>query len=143
MPRSYKEYPPSYFSILERFDEDPTEMHIELPARDAFGRRRDFYRLGDVLSRVMNTDSYAHRIHTILRDLVFSIRPPTAKGDEFCELVIGFNKMNKVVEDMLGIRDNLAPPGLIRELDKETIPEAGGAYDAERLEEIIRERGGK
>ena len=143
MPRAYKEYPPSYFSILERFEEDPTEMRIELPARDAFGRRRDFYRLGDVLSQIIQTDSYARRIHSTLRNLVFSIHPPTAKGDELCELVIGFNKMNKVVEDMLGIKDNLAPPGLIKELDKETIPEAGEAYDAKRLEEIIRERGGK
>ena len=57
MPRAYKEYPPSYFSILERFEEDPTEMRIELPARDAFGRRRDFYRLGDVLSQIIQTDS--------------------------------------------------------------------------------------
>ena len=143
MPRAYKEYPASYFSILERFETDPTEMRIELPARDASGRRRDFYRLGDVLSRVIQTDSYARRIHSILRDLVFSIRPINAKGDEPCELVIGFNKMNKVVEDMLGIRDNLAPSGLIKELDKETIPEDGEVYDAERLEEIIRERDGK
>ena len=52
MPRAYKEYPPSYFSILERFEEDSTEMRIKLPARDAFGRRRDFYRLGDVLSEL-------------------------------------------------------------------------------------------
>ena len=51
--------------------------------------------------------------------------------------------MNKVVEDMLGIRDNLAPPGLTKELDKETIPETGEAYDAKRLEEIIKERGEK
>ena len=143
MPRTYKEYPPSYFSILERFEEDPTEMRIELPARDAFGRRRDFYRLGDVLSQIIQTDSYARRIHTILRDLVFSIRPPTAKGDQPCELVIGFNKMNKAVEDMLGIRDNLAPPGLVKELDKEKVHQTGEAYDAKRLEEIIRERGGK
>ena len=143
MPRTYKEYPPSYFSILERFEEDPTEMRIELPARDAFGRRRDFYRLGDVLSQIIATDSYARRIHSTLRDLVFSIRPPTARGDEACELVIGFNKMNKVVEDMLGVRDNLAPPGFIKELEKETTPKTAEAYDAERLEEIIRERGGK
>ena len=143
MPRTYKEYPLSYFSILERFEEDSAEMRIDLPARDAYGRRRDFYRLGDVLSQVMKTDSYARRIHTVLRDLVFSIRPPTAKGDEPCILVIGFNKMNKVVEDMLGVRDNLAPPGLVRELDKEMPPQATEAYDAERLEEIIRERGGK
>ena len=143
MPRSYKEYPPSYFSILERFEEDSTEMRIDLPARDAFGRRRDFYRLGDVLSQVMQTDSYARRIHSILRDLVFSIRPPTAKGDDPCILVIGFNKMNKAVEDMLGIRDNLAPPGLVKELDKDVVHETGEAYDAKRLEEIIRERGGK
>ena len=143
MPRTYKEYPLSYFSILERFDDNPTEMRIELPARDAFGRRRDFYRLGDVLSQVMQTDSYARRIHSVLRDLVFSIRPPTAKGDETCELVIGFNKMNKAVEDMLGIRDNLAPPGLVKELDKDVIPQTTEAYDAEKLEEIIRERGGK
>ena len=143
MSRTYKEYPLSYFSLLERFEEDPTEMRIELPARDAFGRRRDFYRLGDVLSQVMNTDSYARRIHSILRDLVFSIRPPTARGDEPCELVIGFNTMNKAVEDMLGIRDNLAPPGFVKELDKDTAPQTTEAYDAERLEEIIRERGGK
>ena len=143
MPRAYKEYPLSYFSILERFEEDLTDMRIELPARDAFGRRRDFYRLGDVLSQVMQTDSYARRIHSVLRDLVFSIRPPTARGDETCELVIGFNKMNKAVEGMLGIRDNLAPPGLVKELDKEITSEAGEAYDAKRLEEIIRERGGK
>ena len=101
MPRTYKEYPLSYFSILERFDDNPTEMRIELPARDAFGRRRDFYRLGDVLSRVIKTDSYARRIHSVLRDLVFSIRPPTAKGDETCELVIGFNKMNKLLRTCL------------------------------------------
>ena len=35
------------------------------------------------------------------------------------------------------------PSSFAKELDKETIPEAGGAYDANRLEEIIRERGGK
>ena len=140
MPRTYKEYPASYFSILERFEEDPTEVRIKLPARDAFGRRRDFYRLGDVLSQIIQTDSYARRIHSILRDLVFSIRPPTARGGEPCELVIGFNKMNKAVEDMLGVRDNLAPPGFVKELDKDPTNET---YDIERLEEIIRERGGK
>ena len=143
MARTYKEYPSSYFSILEKFEEDSTEVWINLPARDAFGRRRDFYRLGDVLSRVIQTDSYARRIHSILRDLVFSIRPPTAKGDEPCELVIGFNKMNKIVEDMLGIKDNLAPPGFVEELKKEPISETGETYDVKRLEEIIRERGGK
>lgn len=142
MPRAYKEYPSSYFSILERFEENSTEVRIELPARDAFGRRRDFYRLGDVLSQTIQTDSYARRIHSILRDLVFSIRPATARGDEPCELVIGFNKMNKAVEDVLGIRDNLAPPGFIKE-NKGVTSEANEAYDAKRLEEIIRERGGK
>lgn len=143
MPRTYKEYPLSYFSILERFEEDSTEMRIELPARDAFGRRRDFYRLGDVLSGVIQTDSYARRIHKVLRDLVFSIRPPTAKGDEPCLLVISFNKMNKVVEDMLGIRDNLAPPGFMKELDKEETSSNTEIYDVEKLEEIIKEREGK
>ena len=143
MPRSYKEYPSSYFSILERFEEDPTEVWIELPARDAFGRRRDFYRLGDVLSQIIQTDSYARRIHSVLRDLVFSIRPPTARGDEICKLVIGFNKMNKAVEDMLGIRDNLTPPGFLKELDKDAVSQTGEAYDVERLEGIIREREGK
>ena len=140
MPRTYKEYPASYFSILERFEEDSTEMRIDLPARDAFGRRRDFYRLGDVLSQIIQTDSYARRIHSILRDLVFSIRPPTAKGDEPCELVIGFNKMNKAVEGMLGVRDNLSPPGFVKE---EISVETSETYDAEKLEEIIRERAGK
>ena len=143
MPRTYKEYPSSYFSILERFEENPIEMRIELPARDAFGRRRDFYRLGDVLSQIIQTDSYARRIHSVLRDLVFSIRPPTARGDEPCELVIGFNKMNKAVEDMLGIRDNLAPPGFLKELDKDIGPQTGEAYDIEKLERIIKERGEK
>ena len=143
MPRTYKEYPSSYFSILERFEGDPTEVRIELPARDAFGRRRDFYRLGDVLSQTIQTDPYARRIHSILRDLVFSIRPPTARGDETCELVIGFNKMNKAVEDMLGTRDNLAPPGFLKELGKEGGAQTGETYDVERLEGIIRERGEK
>ena len=44
---------------------------------------------------------------------------------------------------MLGIRDNLAPPGLVKELNKDVIPQTTEAYDAKKLEEIIRERGRK
>ena len=110
MSRTYKEYPSSYFTLIESFEEGPTEQQIPMNARDAFGRRRDFYRLGDVLSPVINEDTYALKIHTILRGLVFSIRPPTARGDEECMLVVKVNQMNQAVEELLGVRDNLRPP---------------------------------
>lgn len=140
MARTYKEYPPSYFSVIERFQEDATELRIELPARDAHSRRHDFYRLGKALSKVIHEDSEASNMHTILRDLVFSIRPPHAKGDEPCELIISFNAMNKAVEGLLGVRDNLTPPKFEEEVKT---PKTGKIYDAAKLEEMIRERGEK
>ena len=135
MTRTYNEYPPSYFILIEKFESDPSEVRIPFQARAAWARRRDFYRLREALRKAPPEDKYARRIHNLLNDLVFALDPSNTKGEEDCELVVTSNPMNSAVEKALGLRPDPRP-----RLPEEQGSERGQAYDAKELERIMRER---
>ena len=138
MARIYKEYPSSYFQLIEKFEEDSSEVRIALKARAAWARRRDFYRFRDALRAGVLEDKYAKKIYNLLNDLVFSLSPSTAMGEEDCELVINLNPMNKAVENVLGVK---AADHKVRvEEEEERADVDGTKYDTEELERIMRER---
>ena len=136
MTRTYQEYPPSYFILIEKFESDRSEVRIPFQAKAAWARRRDFYRLREALRVAPTEDKYARKIQNLLNDLVFALNPSAARGEENCELVITINPMNEAVEKALGLRQDPRP------MSPETTGEGGRgeAYDAKELERIMNER---
>lgn len=116
MTKSYKDFPPYYFTLLEHFVSDNSEQVFTLPARDAYSRRSDFHRFKKSLCvGADGGDTYAEYLYDIFQTLIISIRPGKARDDEPVQLVIYL--------DPLAVKFGATERRVMRELPQRPVEE--------------------
>jgi len=86
-----REYPPSYFKVLEFFAKGQTSVELTLPYRDAASRRHHFYSFFRSLAEGYREDEYIKRMSDIANTIVISLYPTTARGGEEVTLTFAIN----------------------------------------------------
>jgi len=120
-----KDYPPSYFKVLEFFADGRKLVEVKMPYKEAASRRHHFYSFFRALAEGYREDPYVKRMSDIANTLVISLYPTTARGNEEVTLTFAINVMEE------------AFPSLTREEPIKVADEPG--YDPADIEKLITE----
>ncbi len=97
MPKNYKDYPESYFHVVEKFARTGEDVVLDDTYRAASFVRHDLNRFFKALSLAAQTDRHASDLSNIIRDIVLVIEPPHAKGGDPARLIVKVNPMTKAI----------------------------------------------
>lgn len=138
--RSYKDYPKSYFTILDSLREAPTvEKSFKMPYRQAASIRRDFYRFFRALEVAYETDKGSRELCDFKQDITISVIPSRAGSDQEVTITFAINILAQLVEPPIRERlEEAVPNGEEGEVGlseaEDTIP-----LDTDMIEQMIAE----
>ncbi len=95
--KNYRDYPESYFDIVERFGKNGEDMVLEDTYAAVSYVRHDLHRFFKALSLAAEGDPYAANLSNIIRDINLIIEPPHAKREDQAKLVVKVNPMTKAL----------------------------------------------
>lgn len=101
MTRSWKDYPSSFFTIIDRFEKDKTPLVIDHPhVGELRARRRLFYLFfKSVAKAVEENDRDALNVYRITRNLTVGISPSRGDGQQPGKLTIRYDLFASAMEE--------------------------------------------
>lgn len=127
--KSAREYPTSYFKILELFSEGQNEVTISMTYREAASRRHHFYTFFRALARDYTKDSYIAKMSDIANTVIISLSPSSARKNEKVELLFSLNPLEIAFAEAYESK-----------VDKPVDTVGAATYDVEEIERLIAER---
>ena len=126
MPRSYRDFPESYFQLLSHFEGSRETLTLRgEEAKELASRRRDLYRFFESLSKAASSgDTFAERLSKTSRNLTIGYEKDPPK------LVIKINAISRMLE-------NLASEEGEKKIEKKKETQTH-TYDEEELKEIMK-----
>ena len=135
MSRNYREFPLSYFRVVEAFTDGRKSVDLPMTAKRAYNLRHDMYRFRKALHASADEDSEARGMFNIMRDLTFSMVPAYARGDMPCTLHVERDFLGELLNntdlDVPSQPTSISPDG------------EASSFDIDQLERLMEEREGK
>ena len=127
--KTSRDYPESYFKILQFFAEYREEdKSVKMSYREASSRRHHFYRFVKALADDYGKDSYLTKMSNVANTIVISIDPAKAKPND--EVTITFS-VNPLEIALIDVEDKIKDDDVI-------LPGVGEAYDLDEIERLIK-----
>ncbi len=127
--KTAKEYPPSYFKILEFFSDGRDEVSVTMTYREAASRRHHFYTFFRALAREYTKDAYIAKMSDIANTVVISVNPATARKNDPVTLLFSINPLETALSSVLP-----------EKVDKPIDTTGAATYDVGELERLIAKK---
>jgi len=123
-----KEYPASYFKVLEAFGEGRDGVSVDMTYREAVSRRHHFYRFFGSLAEEYNKDDYTRRLSDTANTVVISISPSKARDNDPVTITFSINPIELAMMDDIPKREETL------------LTPSEEAYDPSEIERLIAEK---
>lgn len=97
MPKGWKDYPETYFTVVEKFAREGEDVVLEDTYAAASYTRHDLHRFFTALSLAAESDPLAAKLSNITRDILLIIEPPHTKRESPAKLIIRLNPLTKAM----------------------------------------------
>lgn len=97
--KDYKDYPETYFKVVENFKEFGEDVVIKATYSEVAYVRHDLHRFFKALAYAAKeeSDRYAGELTNVVRDMILTLDPPHAKRGDAAKLIVKVNPMTKML----------------------------------------------